>query len=115
MRKFKSGATRDDDTNKLDFEGFLSPIVLKRFAEYMHKHRLQPNGQLRASDNWQKGMPKEEYLKSAIRHLHDWWMEQDGYPSREGLEDALCGLLFNTMGCLYEYLKNKKNLTRIRK
>ena len=40
-RKFESGATRDSDTNKLDFEGFLSLLALIRFAEYMHSNRMQ--------------------------------------------------------------------------
>jgi len=39
MRTFASGATRDADDHKLDFEGFLSPFVLERYAQYMHKHQ----------------------------------------------------------------------------
>ena len=35
MRNFASGATRDDDKDKYDFEGFFSPIVLESFAAYM--------------------------------------------------------------------------------
>ena len=41
MRKFETGATRNLDDGKFDFDGFLSPLTLKRFAEYMHKHRKQ--------------------------------------------------------------------------
>ena len=111
IRKFKTGATRDTDDNKLDFEGFLSPIVLERFAKYMDKHRKQSDGSLRDSDNWQKGIPQDAYIKSAWRHFHDWWMEYRGYKSREGLEDALCALIFNVMGYLYEHLKEKANGT----
>ena len=107
MRQFKTGATRNDDENKLDFEGFLSPLVLHRFAEYMHKHRIQSDGKLRSSDNWQKGIPKDTYMKSAWRHFHDWWMFHRGYKGRENLEDALCALIFNTQGYLHEILKNK--------
>ena len=108
MRKFKSGATRDNNKDKLDFEGFLSPVVIKRYGQYMNKHRKQSDGELRDSDNWQKGIPKNAYIKSAWRHFMDWWMEHRGYKSREGLEDALCALIFNTMGYLYETLKEKK-------
>ena len=105
MRKFDSGATRDTDENKVDFEGYLNPLVLQRFGHYMLKHQLQADGQLRASDNWQKGMTKEVYIKSGLRHVHDWWMEHRGYTSREGLQDALCGVLFNVMGYLLEDLR----------
>ncbi|RLG10713.1 hypothetical protein DRN73_07140 [Candidatus Pacearchaeota archaeon] len=109
MRTFKSGATRDDDESKNDYEGFLSPIVIKRYADYMTKHRVQADGKLRKSDNWQKGIPKDAYIKSGYRHFMDWWLEHRGYKSREGLEDALCALLFNVQGYLFEVLKEKEN------
>lgn len=102
MRVFKTGAVRDNEEGKLDFEGFLSPMVVQRFAEYMNKHRIQADGKTRDSDNWQKGITREAYMKSAWRHFHDWWSEHRGYNSREGLNDAICGLLFNAMGYLYE-------------
>jgi hypothetical protein len=107
IRKFETGATRDSSDDKIDFEGFLSPIVLQRFGEYMMKHRVQADGNLRDSDNWQRGMSRECYIKSGLRHFHDWWLEHRGHKSREGLEDALCGLLFNVQGYLFEVLKNK--------
>ena len=52
MRTFDTGATRDTDSDKLDFDGFLSPLALEAFAEYMHRHRQVADGSLRASDNW---------------------------------------------------------------
>ena len=33
MRTFATGATRDTEVEKLDYEGFLSPVVLKAYAE----------------------------------------------------------------------------------
>lgn len=107
MRKFNTGATRDADDGKFDYEGFLSPLVLERFAEYMHKHRIQADGTMRDSDNWQKGIPLDAYMKSGWRHFFDWWAEHRQYGSREGLEDALCGLIFNAQGYLHEYLQQK--------
>lgn len=105
MRTFETGATRDDDEDKLDYEGFLSPLVLMRYSFYMDKHRIQPDGARRASDNWQKGMPLDTYMKSGWRHLMDWWLEHRGYTSREGIEEALCALLFNVMGYLHVILE----------
>ena len=107
IRKFDSGATRDTSEGKIDFEGFLSPIVLEEFGKYMLKHQKQSNGELRPSDNWQKGMPRDVYMKSAWRHFHYWWMEHRGYDSREGMKDALNGLLFNLMGYMHELLKEE--------
>ncbi len=108
MRKFTTGATRDDDKNKLDFEGFLSPLVIERFGEYMNKHRKQSDGKLRDSDNWQKGIPQDAYMKSGFRHFIDWWKEHRGLLTKDGIEEALCALLFNVMGYLHEILKRKK-------
>lgn len=109
MRKFESGATRDNTEGKYDFEGFLSPLVLNRYAEYMNKHRTQADGKLRDSDNWQKGIPLAAYIKSAYRHFFDWWANHRGVKSvvKEDIEESLCALLFNTMGYLHEHLKSK--------
>lgn len=107
IRTFESGATRDTNEDKLDYEGFLSPIVVRRFAKYMHKHRVQSDGTLRDSDNWQKGMPLDSYMESGWRHFMDWWGEHRGIESREGLEDALCALLFNVQGYLFEILQEE--------
>jgi NAD-dependent SIR2 family protein deacetylase len=109
IRTFDSGATRDTDTDKLDFSGFLSPIALDIYAEYMHKHRKQSDGQLRASDNWQKGMPEEEVIKSLWRHNHDVWKLYRGYKvhdRKDGHEitkkEALCAALFNNFVLLHQ-------------
>ncbi len=104
MRTFGTGATRNTDVNKLDYEGFLSPTVLKRYAEYLHKHRVQADGNIRESDNWQKGIPKDVYMKSAFRHFMDVWSCHRGVGNAD-LEESLCATLFNLMGYLHEVLK----------
>jgi hypothetical protein len=107
IRKFETGATRDQDQTKPDYEGYFSPLVIERFGEYMTKHRVQSDGSLRDSDNWQKGIPFDAYMKSAFRHFHDWWMQHRGYRGKDLLEEALCALLFNVSGYLHETLKAK--------
>ena len=100
IRKFDTGATRDTDDGKLDLEGFIHPLVLERYAQYMHKHRVRRDGSMRESDNWQKGIPKSAYMKSAWRHFFDWWKEHRGWSTVAGIEDAICALMFNAMGYL---------------
>ena len=116
MRTFDTGATRDSDEGKYDYDGFLSPLVLERFAAYMHKHRQQADGGLRASDNWQHGIPLTAYMKSGWRHFFEWWKlhrvsvsaENALTPAGEASrEEALCALLFNVQGYLHELLKQK--------
>jgi hypothetical protein len=107
MRTFDTGATRHTDEGKLDFEGFLSPLVLERYAQYMHRCRVQADGNLRDSDNWQKGIPKKDYMKSAWRHFFDWWKMWRRKQLGHLMEDAICGLLFNASGFLHEMLKEQ--------
>lgn len=109
VRKFDTGATRDSDDGKLDFDGFFSPLVLVRFAEYMHAHRRQADGQMRASDNWQNGIPLPVYRKSLWRHFVDVWKELLGIATPAGFEENACALMFNIQGALHEHLKAKAN------
>lgn len=108
MRRFESGATRDDSESKLDFEGFIDPLVLEAYASYMHKHRKQADGQLRDSDNWQRGIPKDAYMKSAFRHLVDWWKQHRGHVGQDVIEESICALIFNAMGYLHELIKERQ-------
>ena len=107
IRTFDTGATRDTDTSKPDYEGFLSPLVIERFGVYMSKNRLQKDGSTRDSDNWQRGIPFDVYMKSLWRHFQEVWIlhrtnrAADSAPA----EEALCAVMFNAMGMLHEILK----------
>jgi len=114
MRTFAGGATRNLDTNKLDYDGFFCPLVMKRFAEYMHSHRMQKDGTMRAADNWQTGIPYDVYIKSMFRHFMDARLLHKGQKPlspEDGheidIEEALCAVLFNVQGYLHEVLKAK--------
>ena len=116
VREFGTGATRDLDANKLDFEGFLSPLALERYAEHMHKARRMPDGSMRESDNWQLGIGRGVYMKSMWRHFFGVWKLHRGLPVTEvvkgetvvkDLETELCALIFNASGMLHEVLKGR--------
>jgi len=116
VRQFETGATRDADTGKLAYEGFLDPLVLKRYAQFMHRHRTQSDGTLRDPDNWQRGIPLDVYADSGIRHVFEWWLVHRGNPmppagprDPKDLPDILCAVMFNAMGYLHELLKEKAN------
>ena len=113
IRKFKTGATRDTDEGKLDFEGFFSPIVIQKYAEYMNRHRKQSDGQLRDSDNWQKGFGKGKkhfitVMKSWFRHFFNVWFLHRGFKGEENMGDALMGSLFNNMSYAHQYFKENQ-------
>lgn len=114
MRKFKSGATRNDADAKIDYEGFLHPAVLEVYGHYMHLHRKQADGNLRDSDNWQKGIDRTVYMKSLLRHVFDLWKlhrgmrvisVEDGHEVSK--EEACSAILFNVQGYLWELLNKR--------
>jgi len=106
MREYDTGATRNNNEDKPNYEGFLSPLVIKEFGRYMHRHRHQADGKLRDGDNWQKGMPTDDYMDSLLRHVLDVWLHHRGYPEQaeEDLREALCAIIFNTQGYLLHTL-----------
>lgn len=111
IRKFKTGATRDTNEGKYDYEGFLSPIVIEAYGKYMHKHRKQSDETLRDSDNWQKGFGDRHFdvcIKSLWRHFFDLWMEHRGFKARETIDDAICGILFNVMAYYHQLIINRE-------
>jgi hypothetical protein len=108
IRTFESGATRDTEEGKLDYEGFLSPLVLERYAQFMHLNRTQKDGAVRASDNWQLGITNEAYMKSMWRHFMAVWKHHRKIGDAEDLETALCAMLFNVSGMLHEVLEGKR-------
>lgn len=116
-REFKSGANRNSDDGKLDYEAFNSPIVDWYYAQYMHGHRVLEDGTLRDGDNWQKGFPIEVIHKSLARHYHDYHLTTRGIDVKENgqihlIEDILCGIIFNAKAHLHELLKDRTVVNR---
>ena len=112
IRQFDTGATRDIDKNKPSYVKALSPIVLQGYVEYLGRHRLQSDGNLRDWDNWKKGIPQEVYLDGLGRHEMAVWLLCHGFPASDNhgpvtLLDSLYGVIFNSIGMAHEILKKK--------
>ena len=109
-RYFESGAYRDQNDDKLDYEGFLSPAVLTRYAEYMHKNRKQSDGNMRDADNWQRGIPRKVYMKSLWRHFMDMWTRhrKGATADDDEMQEVVCSVIFNAMGYLHEMLEGRE-------
>ena len=107
MRNFETGATRDNDEGKIHYKGFLSPLALRAFGQYMERHRVQADGSLRAPDNWKKGMPMECYEDSLFRHVMEFMLllECDGDPG--DLDETAAAIFFNIQGWMHEREKEK--------
>jgi len=67
---------------------------------------------MRACDNWQKGIPQTEYMKSLLRHVMDLWLLHRGLPPAcdtvTDKEELLGAILFNVQGYLFEELRKAK-------
>lgn len=112
MRSFKSGGIRDTDRGKPDYEGYLSPLVIQSYGEYMLKNQQLPDGSTRGSDNWQAGFGDNHFdvcMKSKWRHDIDLWLNHDGFPelARSDPIEACNAILFNTSAYLHQLLLDK--------
>ena len=84
---------------------------MERYAQYMGKNRVQADGSVRDSDNWQKGIPLAAYMKSLWRHFHDAWLaHRSGRHGTSWMEECLCAIIFNAMGYLHEILKDRRDI-----
>lgn len=109
VRIFDGGATRSPLGDKLCYSRFMDARVVKRYCEYLHKHRVQADGNVREPDNWKNGIPQASYMDSMHRHFMDVWLHNQGHTSEmaEDIETALCALIFNAQGMLFEVMKGK--------
>lgn len=121
MRKFKTGAVRDNDEDKLQFTRCFSPIVLIRVAEFLRRNNQTADGK-RREDNWKKGFSREAYLESKGRHFIETWLIEEGlkeYPDLKNTEDiadieieelleSLCAEFFNTHGFIHFLLLEQR-------
>lgn len=86
--EFKTGAVRDRQKGKGRYD-LLPPYAIKRLA--LH---FENGADKYAARNWEKGMPTERYMDSAIRHLFE-------YLSGLRDEDHLAAAAWNVL-CLIE-------------
>lgn len=128
-RQFSTGANRNSDTGKLDYEAFNSPIVEKAYAQYLGRHQRLADGTLREGDNWQKLFGDKHFdvcMKSGLRHMMDVWLFHRGFADETAAysevtrfenpekpftideriklarEEAICGTIFNMKAYLFK-------------
>jgi hypothetical protein len=105
IRVFETGAKRDTDNGKLDYDGALSPEVMRAFAVFMDFNRHMADGSLRSTDDWKQGVPLDVYMKSGMRHFMSWWLAHHDCPTSDDRIWSLLALIFNAQGYLHEWMK----------
>lgn len=115
-------ATRTASENRYDPEGYLSPLSIERFAEYMQKNQYQADGSKRESDNWQKGMPERRLMQGLWRHFLHLWTRHRGFEptdvnAGEDIQEDLCAIIWGAQAMLHQRLvaERENPMTTVRK
>lgn len=86
-RSFKTGAVRDTDVNKPRYD-LIPPHALWRVA------MLYTRGAAKyGENNWQKGIPSQQMLASAMRHM-------EAYRRGDEEEDHLAAVVWNVLAMM---------------
>lgn len=86
-RFFKTGAVRDVDVNKPRYD-LIPPHALWRVA------MLYTRGAAKyGENNWQKGIPSQQMLASAMRHM-------EAYRRGDNSEDHLAAVVWNVLAMM---------------
>jgi len=107
METYESGATRTSEDGRLSYVRGLSPVVLRRYLQYLAKHRKQADGSMREFDNWKQGIPMRRSFDGLGRHFFTLWLLMEGLDiyddsGQVDIQDVLCAIMFNTMCMLYQ-------------
>jgi hypothetical protein len=97
IRKFTSGAIRDNDDTKEDYIETISWKAMKRYAQYMTGKKKKYG-----AGNFKKGIPQESYEQSLVRHLQKYLANKYEGGDVEKEEDHLSAMLFNVFGIINE-------------
>lgn len=104
IRNFDTGAIRDTEDNKEDYNETISWTAFKRYAQYMTGKKKKYG-----AGNFKKGIPIESYERSLLRHVQK-YMEnkyEDGIVERD--EDHIAAIVFNAFGIMHEEEMKKKH------
>ncbi len=104
MRKFTTGAVRDNDDTKTDFIETISWTAFERYAKYMTGKKKKYG-----SGNFKKGITDESYEQSLLRHVHKYIVNKHEGGNEEKEEDHLSAILFNTFGLIHNQEIRKIN------
>lgn len=94
-RFFKTGAVRDVDINKPRYD-LIPPHALWRVA-MLYARGAQKYGE----NNWQKGIPSQQMLASAMRHM-------EAYRRGENHEDHLAAVVWNVLALMQYEAEGKE-------
>lgn len=102
VRKFESGAIRDNDETKEDYIETIPWRSMRRYARYMTSKKSRYG-----AGNFKKGIPIESYEQSLVRHLQKYLENKYEGGDCEKEEDHLSAMVFNVFGIMFEETRNE--------
>lgn len=93
---FKSGAIRDNQEGKPDFNETISWTAFNRYAKYMTGKKAKYG-----AGNFKKGIPTSSYVASMLRHVDKWMRNTYENGQDELNEDHLSAIVFNVFGIMH--------------
>ena len=104
IRRFATGAIRDNDVEKEDYVETISWTAMKRYAQYMTgKKKKYGEG------NFKKGIYDSSYEQSMVRHVQKYLANRHENGTVEKEEDHLSGIIFNVFGLMHNEEQRKIN------
>ncbi len=104
IRKFTSGAIRDNDETKEDYIETISWTAMKRYAQYMTGKKKKYG-----AGNFKKGIIDSSYEQSTLRHVQKYLSNKYELGNCEKEEDHLSAILFNVFGLIHNEEMRKTN------
>lgn len=87
-QSFNTGAVRDIQEGKGRYD-LIPPLFLERLAKH-----YEAGARKYGDNNWQKGIPIDRYMDSALRHINKYRMRMDD-------EDHLTAAIWNLIGAMW--------------
>jgi hypothetical protein len=105
ITQFKTGAIRDSQEGKTDYNETISWTALNRYARYMTGKKAKYG-----AGNFKKGIETWSYVQSMLRHVDKWMRNTYEEGNDEKDEDHLSAIVFNVFGIMHneEMAKLKK-------
>jgi hypothetical protein len=104
IRKFLSGAIRDNDDTKEDYIETISWKAMKRYAQYMTGKKKKYG-----AGNFKKGITDNSYEQSLLRHIQKYLSNKHELGNCEVEEDHLSAIVFNVFGLIHNEEMRKIN------
>jgi hypothetical protein len=104
IRKFKSGAIRDNEDQKEDYIETISWSAMKRYAKFMTAMKSKYG-----EGNFKKGINDSSYERSAVRHIQKYLENKYELGNCEIELDHLSAVIFNVLGLIHNEEMRKKD------